>query len=89
MPSRGPLERRLWCQFRISSDQLIDGVHGVVVLGNLTGVVEVREALKSVQGALEIVGLTRGRRALVERPRPPEDADERRIAVRGVSGPRR
>ena len=34
-----------------------DGVHGVVVLGNLAGFVEVGEALKSVQGALEIVGL--------------------------------
>ena len=57
VPLRGPLERRLWCQFRISSDQFEDGVHGVVVLGNLAGFVEVGEALESVEGALEIVGL--------------------------------
>ena len=57
VPSRGPLERRLWCQFRISSDQFNMVSYGVVVLGNLAGFVEVGEALKSVQGALEIVGL--------------------------------
>ena len=33
------------------------GVHGVVVLGNLAGFVEVGEALKSVEGPLEVVGL--------------------------------
>ena len=36
-----------------------DGVHGVVVLGNLAGVVEVGEALESVEGALEVVGLVK------------------------------
>ena len=34
-----------------------DGVHGVVVLGNLTGFVEVGEAVEGFHGALEIVGL--------------------------------
>ena len=33
------------------------GVHGVVVLGNLAGFVEVGEAVEGFQGALEIVGL--------------------------------
>ena len=34
-----------------------DGVHGVVVLGYLPGVVQVPETLEGFEGALEIVGL--------------------------------
>ena len=34
-----------------------DGVHGVVVLGNLTGFVEISKALERVQGTWEVIGL--------------------------------
>ena len=75
IPSRGPLKRLVWCQFRISSAQL----RMVFAVCRTREWPRSRIGQRSVQECPGHSGGHRpdkGRRALVERPRPPEDADK-------------
>ena len=75
IPSRGPLKRLVWCQFRISSAQL----RMVFAVCRTREWPRSRIGQRSVQECPGHSGGHRpdkGRRALVERPRPPEDTDK-------------
>ena len=57
VPSILPLEARsLWCQARNLVGPGDDGVDGVVVLGQLAGLVEVAEPSQGLEGAVVVVG---------------------------------
>ena len=57
VPSIRPLDARsVWCQAKISVDQAMMVSTMLLVLGQLTGLVEVTEPVEGLKGAVVVVG---------------------------------